>query len=172
MSYELKTSSWLDRTKFWLDITKRRGELYVCEGLNPGVISYWSSTSVWMNVILNRAFVVDSDWCSSHLQSQRLWLWRWLPHRLSKCWLLSRQQASDKLRFLHRSYMRAKQNGGLLLREKQARQLSTCLSKPLTAQRCSHRLIEPSNHGTFERKISNRSRIWSAAGWCSAARRL
>ena len=44
--------------------------------------------------------------------------------------------------------MRAKQNGGLLLREKQARQLSTCLSKPLTAQRCSHRLIEPSNHWT------------------------
>ena len=71
--------------------------------------------------------------------------------------------------FLHRSYMRAKQNGGLLLREKQARQLSTCLSKPLTAQRCSHRLIEPSNHGTIERKISNRSRIWSVAGWCPAA---
>ena len=44
-------------------------------------------------------------------------------------------EASDKLRFLHRSYMRAKQNGGLLLRENQARQLS----KPLTAQRCSHR---------------------------------
>ena len=82
---------------------------------------------------------------------------------------LKRQQTSDKLRFLHRSYMRAKQNGGLLLREKQARQLSTCLSKPLTAQRCSHRLIEPSNHGTIERKISNRSRIWSAGGWCPAA---
>ena len=62
---------------------------------------------------------------------------------------LKRQQTSDKLRFLHRSYMRAKQNGGLLLREKQARQLSTCLSKPLTAKRCSHRLtIEPWNHGT------------------------
>ena len=74
------------------------------------------------------------------------------------------KQTSDKLRFLHRSYMRAKQNGGLLLREKQARQLSTCLSEPLTAQCCSHRLIEPSNHGTIERKISNRSRIWSAAG--------
>ena len=59
---------------------------------------------------------------------------------------LKRQQASEKLRFLHRSYMRAKQNGGLL-REKQARQLS----KPLTAQRCSHRwrpnpgTMEPSN---------------------------
>ena len=26
-----------------------------------------------------------------------------------------------------------------------------------------------SNHGTIERKISNRSRIWSAAGWCPAA---
>ena len=60
-----------------------------------------------------------------------------------------------KLRFLHRSDMRAKKNGGLLLREKQARQLSTCLSKPLTAQRCSHddhgtmepwRTIEPLNH--------------------------
>ena len=55
---------------------------------------------------------------------------------------LKRQQTSDKLRFLHRSYKRAKQNGWLLLREKQARQLSTFLSKPLTAQRCSHRLIE------------------------------
>ena len=38
-------------------------------------------------------------------------------------------------RTMHRSYMRAKENGGLLLREKQARQLS----EPLTAQRCSHR---------------------------------
>jgi len=62
---------------------------------------------------------------------------------------LKRQQTSDKLRFLHRSYTRAKQNGRLLLREKQARQLSTCLSKPLTAKHCSHRLtIEPWNHGT------------------------
>ena len=26
-----------------------------------------------------------------------------------------------------------------------------------------------SNHGTIERKTSNRSRIWSAAGWCPAA---
>ena len=75
-----------------------------------------------------------------------------------------RQQTSDELRFPHRSYVRVKQNGGLLPREKQARKLSSCLSKPLTAQRCSHRLIEPSNHGTIERKISNRSRIWSAAG--------
>ena len=58
------------------------------------------------------------------------------------------KQTSDKLRFLHRSYMRAKQNGGLLLREKQARQLSTCLSKPLTAQRCGHRW--PWNHGNIE----------------------
>ena len=61
MSNEVKTSSWLDKTKFWLDITKRRGELYVWEGLNPGVISYWLSTSVRMNVVLNRAVVVDSD---------------------------------------------------------------------------------------------------------------
>ena len=69
-----------------------------------------------------------------------------------------------------RSYMRAKQNCGLLLREKQGRQLSTCVSKPLTAQRCGHRLHDwTSNHGTIERKISNRSRIWSAAGWCPAA---
>ena len=85
---------------------------------------------------------------------------------------LKRQQTSDGLRFLHRSYMRTKQNGGLLLREKQARQLSTCLSKPLTAQRCSHGWPsnhEPWNHWTIERKISNRSRIWSAAGWCPAA---
>ena len=62
---------------------------------------------------------------------------------------------NDKLRFLHRSYMRAKQNGGLLLREKQARQLSTCLSKPLTAQRCSHRLIE---HRTME-PLNEKSQI-------------
>ena len=49
--------------------------------------------------------------------------------------------------------MRAKQNGGLLLREKEARQLSTYLSKPLTAQRCSHYdhgTMEPWNHGTME----------------------
>ena len=65
--------------------------------------------------------------------------------------------------------MRAKQNVRFFLREKQARQLSTCLSKPLTAQRCSHRLIEPSNHGTIERKISNPSRILSVAGGCPAA---
>ena len=58
------------------------------------------------------------------------------------------QQTSDGLLFLHRSYMRANQNGGLLLRENQARQLSTRLNKPLTAQRRSHRLIEPSNHWT------------------------
>ena len=51
--------------------------------------------------------------------------------------------------------MRAKQNGGLLLREKQARQLSTCLSKPLTAQRCSHRLIE---HRTME-PLNEKSQI-------------
>ena len=63
--------------------------------------------------------------------------------------------------------MRTKQIGGLLLREKQARQLSTRLKKPLTAQRRSHRLIESSNHWT--RNFSNRSRIWSAAGWCPAA---
>ena len=56
----------------------------------------------------------------------------------------TRRHASDKLRFLHRSLMRAKQNGGLLVREKQARQLS----KPQTAQRCSHRW--PSKHGTIE----------------------
>ena len=51
--------------------------------------------------------------------------------------------------------MRAKQNGGLLLRDKQARQLSTCLSKPLTAQRCSHRLIE---HRTME-PLNEKSQI-------------
>ena len=61
---------------------------------------------------------------------------------------LKRQQTSDGLRFLHRSYMRTKQNGGLLLREKQARRLSTRLNKPLTAQRRSHKLLEPSNHWT------------------------
>ena len=43
-----------------------------------------------------------------------------------------------------------KQNGGLLLRETHARQLRTCLNKPLTAQRCSHRLIE---HRTIEPKL-------------------
>ena len=53
-----------------------------------------------------------------------------------------------------------KQNGGLLLRETHARQLRTCLNKPPTAKRYSHRLIE---HRTIEPKISNRSRIWSAA---------
>ena len=62
-------------------------------------------------------------------------------HRLGR---LKRQQASDKLRFLHRSYMRGKQSGWFLLRENQARQLS----KPLTALRCSYRW--PSNHGTME----------------------
>ena len=46
---------------------------------------------------------------------------------------LKRQQTSDGLRFLHRSYMRTKQNGGLLLREKQARQLSTRLNRNCTA---------------------------------------
>ena len=65
---------------------------------------------------------------------------------------LKRQQISDKLRFLHRSYMRAKQNGRLLLREKQARQLSTCLSKPLTVQCCSHRLIELRNKEPLNEK--------------------
>ena len=33
---------------------------------------------------------------------------------------LKREQTSHGLRFLHRSYMRTKQNSGLLLREKQA----------------------------------------------------
>ena len=46
-----------------------------------------------------------------------------------------------------------KQNGGLLLRETHAQQLRTCLNKPLTAQRCSHRLTE---HRTIEPKISYR----------------
>ena len=46
---------------------------------------------------------------------------------------LKRQQTFDGLRFLHRSYMRTKQNGGLLLREKQARQLSTRLNRNCTA---------------------------------------
>ena len=54
--------------------------------------------------------------------------------------------------------MRAKQNGGLLLREKQARQLSTCLSKPLTAQCCSHRMIEQSNNRTIE-PLNEKSQI-------------
>ena len=58
------------------------------------------------------------------------------------------QQTSDGLRFLHRSYMTTKQNGGLLLREKQARRLSTRLNNRLTAQRRSHKLLEPSNHWT------------------------
>ena len=58
------------------------------------------------------------------------------------------QQTSVGLRFLYRSYMRTKQNGGLLLREKQARRLSTRLNKPLTAQRRSQKLLEPSNHWT------------------------
>ena len=59
---------------------------------------------------------------------------------------LKRQQTSDGLRFLHRSCIRTKRNGGLLLREKQIWQLSTRLNKPLTAQRRGHRLIETSNH--------------------------
>ena len=59
---------------------------------------------------------------------------------------LKRQQTPDGLRFLHRSYMRTEQNGGLLQREIQARQLSTRLNKPLTSQHRSHRLIEPWNH--------------------------
>ena len=58
------------------------------------------SLIVRVNVVLNRTVVVDSDWrfdnlCGSHLQSQSelyhlinycevSWLWRWLPHRLSK----------------------------------------------------------------------------------------
>ena len=44
-----------------------------------------------MNLVLNRTVVVDSDWrfdnlCGSHLLShlQSFWLWRWVPHRLSK----------------------------------------------------------------------------------------
>ena len=73
---------------------------------------------------------------------------------------LKRQQASDKLRFLHRSYMRAKQNGGLLLREKQARQLSTCM----TEQRCSHRwTIEPWNHWIME-PLNEKSQIDQECG--------
>ena len=36
-----------------------------------------------MNLVLNRAVVVDSDWPFDSLL-QSLWLWRWLPHRLSK----------------------------------------------------------------------------------------
>ena len=71
---------------------------------------------------------------------------------------------SDKLRFLHRSYKRAKQNGGLLLREKQARQLSTFLGKPLTAQRCSHRLIE---HRTTE-PLNEKSQIAQEYGLLAA----
>ena len=50
-----------------------------------------------------------------------------------KLQVVKRQQTSDGLQFLHRSYMRTKQNGGLLLREKQARQLSTRLNRNCTA---------------------------------------
>ena len=40
---------------------------------------------VRVNVVLNRTVVVDSDWCFDNLCSgYLLWLWRWLPHRLSK----------------------------------------------------------------------------------------
>ena len=51
--------------------------------------------------------------------------------------------------------MGAKQNCAFLLREKQVQQLSTCVSKPLTAQRCSHRLIE---HRTME-PLNEKSQI-------------
>ena len=64
---------------------------------------------------------------------------------------LKREKTSHGQRFLHRSYMRTKQNSGLLPREKQARQLSTCLNKPLTAQRCSSQIdwtIEPLNQNS------------------------
>ena len=55
--------------------------------------------------------------------------------------------------------MRAKQNGRLLLREKQACQLSTCLNKPLIAQCCSHRLIEPLNKKS---QIAQEYGLWPA----------
>ena len=41
--------------------------------------------------------------------------------------------------------------------------------KRKTGAAAKHLLIEPGNHGTMEPKISNRSRIWSAAGWFPAA---
>ena len=45
------------------------------------VLKSWSSLIVRVNVVLNRSVFVDSDWC--------FWLWRRLPHRLSKCQSLS-----------------------------------------------------------------------------------
>ena len=41
------------------------------------------SLIVRVNVVLNRTVVVDSDWRFDNLCGS-LWLWRWLPHRLSK----------------------------------------------------------------------------------------
>ena len=82
-----------------------------------------------------------------------------------------RQQASDKLRFLHKSYMRANQNGGLLLREKQARQLSTCLSKPLTVTMTAVTMtMEPWNHGTIE-PLNEKSQIAQEYGLLPAGAR-
>ena len=43
--------------------------------------------------------------------------------------------------------------------------------KRKTGAAAKHLLIEPWNHWTIEPKISNRSRIWSAAGWCPAAKK-
>ena len=76
---------------------------------------------------------------------------------------LKRQQTSDGLRFLHRSCIRTKRNGGLLLREKQVWQLSTRLNKPLTAQRRGHRLIETSNHCTKNLKSLKNMVCWQAS---------
>ena len=71
--------------------------LWNCERFEPR--SHFKrrlSLIIRVNVVLNRAVVVDRDWrfdnlCGSHLQSKStsLWLWKWLLHRLSKCQSLS-----------------------------------------------------------------------------------
>ena len=58
---------------------------------------------------------------------------------------LKRQQASDKLRFLHRSYLRAKQNGGFAPKRK-----TGAAAKQTAAVTDDQRTIEPSNHRTIE----------------------
>ena len=62
-----------------------------CERFEPRSHFKRLSLIVRVNLVLNRTVVVDSDWrfdnlCGSHLQShlQSFWLWRWVPHRLSK----------------------------------------------------------------------------------------
>ena len=50
--------------------------------------------------------------------------------------------------------MRTKQNGGLLRREKQARQLSNCSLVTLLIEPWNHWTIEPSNHRTKKSQIA------------------